>query len=108
MWMVVYLPEAERERAALPASERVALHHAVAKLEAIGPTLGFPHTSAVQGGYQLRELRPRAGRSPWRALYRLIEKQLVIAAIAPEAQKDPRGFTRACRAAEKRLKALEE
>ena len=49
VWTVVYLPEAERERDALPAGERVALHHAVAKLEVIGPTLGFPHTSAIQG-----------------------------------------------------------
>lgn len=108
MWTVVYLPEAERERDALPAAERVALYHAVAKLEAIGPTLGFPHTSAVQGGFRLRELRPRAGRSPWRALYRLVGEWLVIAAVAPEAQRDPRGFTRACRAAKQRLSELEE
>jgi hypothetical protein len=32
----------------------------------------------------------------------------VIAAIAPEAQHDPKGFIRACRAAEKRLIELEE
>ncbi|MGH3697530.1 MAG: type II toxin-antitoxin system RelE/ParE family toxin [Pseudonocardiaceae bacterium] len=54
----------------MPAGERHALYNAVAKLQAIGPDLGYPHTSAVQGAYQLRELRPRAGRSPWRGLYR--------------------------------------
>lgn len=108
VWRVVYLPDAERERAALPAGERVALYHAVAKLEAIGPSLGFPHSSAVQGGKQLRELRPRAGRSPWRALYRLVGEVFVIAAVGPEAQRDPRGFARACRAAEQRLSAVEE
>src|SRR5450759_4074509 len=66
MWDVVYLPEAESERLVLPKVERNALIHAVEKLEAFGPQLGYPHTSAVQGFTRLRELRPRAGRSPWR------------------------------------------
>ncbi|MHB1772315.1 MAG: type II toxin-antitoxin system RelE/ParE family toxin [Acidimicrobiales bacterium] len=109
MWTVVYLPAAQREHEALPARERHALYNAVAKLQALGPALGYPHTSAVQGAQdQLRELRPRAGRSPWRGLYRLIGDRFVIAAIAPEAQHDLKGFTRACEAAAKRLSELEE
>lgn len=63
MWTVVYLPEAEGERDKLPAGERAALYNAVAKLQAIGPTLGYPHTSAVQGAVQLRELRPVPGEA---------------------------------------------
>jgi len=108
MWSVAYLPEAEQERERLPINERSALYNAVAKLEAIGPTLGYPHTSAVQGAPGLRELRPRAGRSPWRGLYRQVGDRLVIAAIGPEAQHDPRAFKWACAAAEKRLSDLEE
>lgn len=108
MWTVVYLVEAERERDTLPAGERNTLYNAVAKLQVIGPTLGFPHTSAVLGAIQLRELRPRAGRSPWRGLYRQIGDRLVIAAVAPEAQQNPKGFKRACNAAMKRLSELEE
>lgn len=108
MWMVVYLPEAERERDKLPAGGRHALYNAIAKLEAIGHGLGYPHTSAVQGADRLRELRPRAGRSPWRGLYRQVGDHFVIAAIAPEAQHDPKGFKRACRAATTRLSELEE
>lgn len=108
MWRVVYLPDAEREHDDLPVRERHALYNAVAKLQAIGPALGYPHTSAVQGASQLRELRPRAGRSPWRGLYRLVGDQFVIAAIGPEAQHDPRGFRRACDTAAKRLSELEE
>ncbi len=108
MWEAVYLSQAEMEREALPVSERNALYNAVAKLEAIGPTLDHPHTSAVQGAAGLRELRPRAGRSPWRALYRQVGDRFVIAAIAPEAQHHPRGFRRACRAAEARLSEVEE
>lgn len=108
MWVVAYLPDAEAERDALPASERHALYNAVVKLQAIGPALGYPYTSAVQGASQLRELRPQAGRSPWRALYWRIGDRFVIAAVGPEAQHNPKGFTRACRAAAQRLSELEE
>ncbi|MGH3854918.1 MAG: type II toxin-antitoxin system RelE/ParE family toxin [Pseudonocardiaceae bacterium] len=108
MWVVVYLPDAERERDKLPAGDRHALYNAVAKLQAIGPALGYPHSSAVQGAYQLRELRPRAGRSPWRGLYRQVGDRFVIAAVAPEAQHDRKGFARACGAATQRLSELEE
>ena len=69
--------------------------------------LGHPHTSAVQGAPSLRELRPRAGRSPWRALYRQVGDYFVIAAIGPEARKGPPGFARACAAAVERLDKLE-
>jgi len=108
VWLVVYVPDAERERETLPANERQALYNAVAKLQAIGPTLGYPHSSAVQGTAGLRELRPRGGRSPWRGLYRQVGERFVIAAIAPEAQHDPRRFKRACAAASRRLEELEK
>lgn len=57
---------------------------------------------------RLRELRPRAGRSAWRALYRQVGEVLVVAAVGPEAQSDPRGFERAVRRALQRLAELEE
>lgn len=108
MWVVVYLPEAEAERVLLPANERNALHNAVAKLEAIGPRLGYPHTSLVRSATNLRELRPRAGRSPWRGLYRQVDDRFAIAAIAPEAETNPQEFKRACTRAEERLANLED
>jgi hypothetical protein len=108
MWEVRYLPEAEAERDKLPAAERTALYNAVRKLEAIGPTLGYPHTSDIRQAEGLRELRPRAGRSPWRAIYRQHGQVLVIAAVCPEAEQDPRGFGRGCDAAAERLAELEE
>lgn len=49
VWVVVYHPEAQKERDGLPPKERVALYNAVTKLEAVGPALGYLHTSAVQG-----------------------------------------------------------
>ncbi|HET7388885.1 MAG TPA: type II toxin-antitoxin system RelE/ParE family toxin [Nocardioidaceae bacterium] len=107
MWLVVYLPEAESERSALPKTEIAALINADAKLRALGPALGYPHSSAVRGAPGLRELRPRGGRSPWRALYRQVGDRFVVAAVGAEAQADPRSFNRACRAALRRLADIE-
>lgn len=61
---MVFTDKAADERLAFPTADRNALLHAVEKLEAFGPRLGYPHSSAVQGFAGLRELRPRAGRSP--------------------------------------------
>lgn len=82
---------------------------AVEKLAVYGQTLPFPHSSALQGsaGTGLRELRPRAGRSPTRALYARVGDVFVIAAVGPEAHVDRRGFDRAVRAARDRLAELE-
>ena len=73
------------------------------KLMSAGPTLPYPHQSAVRGQVGLRELRPRAGRSAWRAFYQRLEDQFVIAAIGPEAQSDQRGFDQAVALAARRL-----
>lgn len=83
------------------------MQHAFEKLEIYGDQLPFPHSSRVKGAAWLRELRPRAGRSPWRAFYRRVSGTLVIGAIGPEARVDTRGFGRAVRAAEARLARLE-
>lgn len=101
-------PEAEEELQALPAAERDAMQNGFEKLEVYGDRLPFPHTSRVKGATQLRELRPRGGRSPWRAFYRRVGDTLVIAAIGPEAHVDPRSFGRAIRAAEERLTRLDQ
>jgi hypothetical protein len=104
-------PEAEAERdGSWPPEEKVAMLHDVQKLEAVGPRLGSPHSSAVQGdaGQGLRELRPRAGRSRWRPIYRRVSPStFVILGVAPEAQIDPRGFDPAVRRAVERFGQLE-
>ena|SRR5580658_2008840 len=108
---VLWHPAADAERAAISdAAERAAIQHAREKLEAIGPRLGAPHSSAVKGedGSGLRELRPRAGRSRWRPIYRRVQPGIfVILAVAPEAQIDKRGFDEAVRGAQRRLQELE-
>jgi hypothetical protein len=108
---VLWHPDADAERAAIPdAAERTAIQHAGEKLEALGPRLGAPHTSAIRGedGSGLRELRPRAGRSRWRPIYRRLQpRTFVILAIAPEAQIDKRGFDRKVANARRRFEELE-
>jgi hypothetical protein len=82
--------------------------NAIDKLAVFGPALPFPHCSGIQGTGHLRELRPRAGRSPWRAFYRRLGDVLVVAAIGPDAEADKRKFDRAVAAAITRLAELEE
>lgn len=108
MWTVKYLAEAEAERNALPAAERIAIQHAVEKLQALGPRLPFPHSADARASARCRELRPRAGRCPWRPLYTRAGQIFVIAAIAPDGETDPRGFARACAEADERLAKLED
>ncbi|MFY1697333.1 MULTISPECIES: type II toxin-antitoxin system RelE/ParE family toxin [unclassified Solwaraspora] len=102
-WPVYYHPEAEAELRELRAAERVAIGHAVDKLVAIGPNLGYPHSSDIKTATNLRELRPRAGRSRWRALYRQVGNAYVIGAIAPEVSVNQRAFRKAIAVAEKRI-----
>jgi hypothetical protein len=107
MWEVRYHPAADEERKQLPTKERTALANVVEKLEVHGPLLPHPHQSRVIGSYALRELRPRAGRSPWRAFYRRFSDVFVIGAIGPEAQVDKRKFARAVDEAARRLDEVE-
>jgi hypothetical protein len=95
--------EAALEYAALPEREQDALESGFAKLAALGEAVPFPHASAVRSVRGLRELRPRAGRCRWRAFFRRVADVIVVAAIGPEAEVDPRGFQRAVHAAALRL-----
>lgn len=89
----------------LPPAEKNAMRNAIEKLEQAGDTLAYPHSSRVRGAANLRELRPRAGRSPWRGFYRRIGAEIVIGAFGPEAQADPPAFARGIHAAQERLDA---
>jgi hypothetical protein len=100
--------DALAELRGLPVAERGAVMNAIAKLEAFGDQLGWPHTSQVKGSrFGIRELRPRAGRSAWRVLYRRVADAMVMLTVGPEAEHDQRGFDRAVRRAEERLKEIE-
>jgi Gp49-like protein DUF891 len=99
------LPEAEAELVALrrrDPAEHKAMLIALGKLAILGLGLPPPHVRHVDGT-DLWELRPRQGRSRWRALFRRDGNQLRVATIGPEAQVDPRGFRAAIRRALGRL-----
>jgi len=83
------------------------MDHAFEKLEAPGARLPFPHQSHVRGVLGLRELRPRGGRSRWRAFFRRFGQAMVIGAIGPEAKIDRGGFARAVATAQVRLEQVE-
>ena len=104
---VAFAPAAEEEINRLPVHERVAILNAIEKLEALGDRLPFPHSSSVRGT-KLRELRPRSGRSAWRAFYRRVVDLLIIGAIGPEAKSNPNGFNRDVAIAEQRIADFEE
>jgi hypothetical protein len=108
---VLWHPEADAERdTSWPEGEKVAMWNAVAKLEAGGPRLGHPHSSAVRGetGKGFRELRPRGGRSRWRPIYRQVTPDtFVVFAVGPEAQIDRAGFDGAVSRAVARFADLE-
>lgn len=110
-YVVLWHPEADAEReSSRPAAEKVAMAHAVEKLKAAGPRLQFPHSSGIQGraGKGLRELRPRAGRSRWRPIYRQVAGgTFVIFAVGPEAAIDQAGFDAAVVRAAQRFEDLE-
>ena len=110
-YVVRWHPDAEPERdASHPPSEIVAMLNAAEKLEAAGPRLGHPHSSAVRGevGQGFRELRPRAGRSRWRPIYRRVSPStFVIFAVGPEAKIDSRGYDAAVARAVERFDQLE-
>ncbi len=110
-YVVLWHPEADAERdASWPAQEKVAMLHAAQKLGAAGPRLGHPHSSAVRGeaGQGFRELRPRAGRSRWRPIYRRVSpSSFVILAVGPEAGIDSRGYAAAVARAADRFGHIE-
>lgn len=105
-WSVRWNVAAERELTELDApGEVVAVLHAVEKLEAQGVQLRFPHQSAIRGSAQpLRELRPRGGRSPVRAIYSQTgTDEFTVLAIGPDAKVSKRRFDGAVRRAEGRI-----
>ena len=106
---VEYSPDALIELKRLPHREQTAIVSAVEKLEQFGDQLSAPHCSAVKGQRKtLRELRPRAGRSPWRVFYRRVGDVMVIGAIGPEAMVNPAGFRRSVTDALERIASFEK
>jgi hypothetical protein len=81
---VIYDPDAVVDLLAMKSKEEHrALLNAVRKLGELGEQLGPPHRKPLKGdrAAALRELRPRQGRSDWRAIYCRADGFYVILAI---------------------------
>lgn len=103
---VLWHPEAEDEAAGLVSKESVAIENAIEKLRSAGVKLDKRHSDHVGDG--LWELRPRAGRSPWRAIYKRIgETTFVILAVCPEYEENKKGFNKGLKDAAKRFAELD-
>jgi hypothetical protein len=112
MWKVVYREGVEEELLRLPKLERTAVIRGRGEAGSLRTTAGVsPYERGARPcrvAGALRELRPRAGRSPWRVLYRRVGAVFVLAAIGPEAVSDQRGFDQAAVRAGARLDQVEE
>ena len=106
---VEYHPRATREIEEIQsARDRAAISAATEKLENLGRTLTFPHSSQVKGKIKgLRELRPRGGRFAWRLIYGQISDCFIILAVGPDGKTDQRRFNQAVSRAAKRLDEIE-
>lgn len=99
---------ARAEFNAIPSeNEKEAMREVIRKQEAQDGELGAPHARAIVGSRGLWELRPRAGRSRWRAMYRRVGHRMLVGAFGPEARIDRPGFDQAVRRAEARIAEYE-
>lgn len=82
-WKILASDEFEKWLLALPASGQKAVDFSVRLLEAKGPTLDHPYSSAIKGSKisGMRELRMKIGGQPCRVFYVFDEKRRAILLI---------------------------
>jgi hypothetical protein len=69
--------------------EKLAVYGVVDKLEALGLSLSYPHSSALNGtALPLRELRPNRGASPLRIVYAYDPRRDVVLIIGGDKSGD--------------------
>jgi hypothetical protein len=71
MWEVEYTDEFERWWGTLGEKEQASVDASVRLLEKLGPSLSYPHSSAIQQSRhkKMRELRSQCGGRPLRTFY---------------------------------------
>jgi hypothetical protein len=94
-WAVLVHPQAVKELAKLPNQREGRNGQCIEEARSVGSDA-------------IRELRPRAGRSPWRAFYRRIGDVFLVGSIGAEAQVDGRKFNKAVKAATERINEVED
>ncbi|MGN6594268.1 MAG: type II toxin-antitoxin system RelE/ParE family toxin [Terriglobales bacterium] len=95
-WEVVYTAEFEAWWEGLLVAEQEAVAASVHLLEELGPTLGFPHSSAIRGSRHggMRELRTQEAGRALRTLYAFDPRRTAILLIGGDKTGDKRWYER--------------
>ena len=93
-WEVEYTDEFGHWWASLTESDQESLAASVRLLEERGPTLGFPHSSGLNGSRHghLRELRTQHDGRPLRTLYAFDPRRSAILLIGGDKTGDKRWY----------------
>ena len=93
-WEVEYTDEFEQWWNTLSEEEQVSLDASVHLLEARGPHLGFPHSSAIGHSKHshMRELRTQHQGRPYRTLYAFDPRRVAILLIGGDKTGDDRWY----------------
>jgi hypothetical protein len=93
-WEVEYTDEFEAWWVCLTEREQVSLAASVGLLEARGPNLGFPQSSAINGSRHghMRELRTQHPGRPFRTLYAFDPRRMAILPIGGDKTGEARWY----------------
>ena len=94
VWEIEYTDVFGSWWASLSDEEQVSVDASVRLLEERGPTLGFPHSSGINGSRHghMRELRTQHGGRPFRTLYAFDPRRNAILLIGGDKTGDNRWY----------------
>jgi hypothetical protein len=93
-WEVEYTDEFGEWWNSLSEDEQVSVAASVQLLEERGPSLGFPHSSGINGSRHdhMRELRTQHGGRPFRTLYAFDPRRMAVLLIGGDKTGDKRWY----------------
>lgn len=96
VWEVEFTEEFRNWWLTLAADQQDDVAHSVGLLEQLGPSLGFPHSSKINGSRHggMRELRTQSAGRPLRTLYAFNELRTAILLIGGDKTGDDRWYER--------------
>ena len=93
-WNVEYTDELDLWWSSLDESEQESVSASVGLLEVLGPNLGFPHSSGINGSRHehMRELRIQHRGRPYRVLYAFDPRRSAILLLGGDKTGDDRWY----------------
>lgn len=93
-WNVEYTDELDHWWSSLDEAEQESVAASVGLLEALGPNLGFPHSSGIEGSKHghMRELRVQHQGRPYRVLYAFDPRRAAILLLGGDKTGDDRWY----------------